>query len=92
MFLVDPHIPILSTANVPPQRKDWWAKEVQKVERFASLPVELFENIINFVEDFPISWEDALEIRERLMEERGRIADEVNEAMEEVSFPGTQAC
>lgn len=86
MFLVDPHIPILSTANVPPQRKDWWAKEVQKVERFASLPVELFENIINFVEDFPISWEDALEIRERLMEERGRIADEVNEAMEENMF------
>lgn len=61
------------------------------MERFASLPVELFENIINFVEDFPISWEDALKIRERLMEERGRIANEVNEAMEEVSFPGTQA-
>lgn len=85
MFLVDPHIPILSTANVPPQRKDWWAQEVRKVEPFASLPEELFQNIIELVDGFPISWQDALEIREKLMEERGRMTDGVNEAMEEVS-------
>ncbi|EKG09891.1 hypothetical protein MPH_13098 [Macrophomina phaseolina MS6] len=86
MFLVDPHIPILSTANVPPQRKDWWAQEVRKVEPFASLPEELFQNIIELVDGFPISWQDALEIREKLMEERGRMTDEVNEAMEEDTF------
>ncbi|PWY89170.1 hypothetical protein BO70DRAFT_359478 [Aspergillus heteromorphus CBS 117.55] len=28
MSLVGPYIHILSTANVPPQRKDWWADEV----------------------------------------------------------------
>ncbi|GME29036.1 uncharacterized protein LTHEOB_9410 [Neofusicoccum parvum] len=86
MFLVDPHVPILSTANVPPQRKDWWAEEVRKVDRFAALPEELFQNIIDSVEDFPFSWGEALEMRERLMEERGRVTDDVNQAMEEDTF------
>ncbi|KAI1311823.1 hypothetical protein F5Y03DRAFT_410061 [Xylaria venustula] len=30
MFLVDPHVCVLSTSVVPPQRKDWWAREVRK--------------------------------------------------------------
>jgi hypothetical protein len=28
LFLVDPNLRIISTANVPPQRKDWWADEL----------------------------------------------------------------
>ena len=46
MFLVDPHIRILSTSNVPPQRRDWGAEEVRLIEPFSGLPVELFERII----------------------------------------------
>ena len=84
MFLVDPYIRVLSTANVPPQQREWWAEEVRKVERFSALPREIFEKIIKEVQDFPISWESALEIREKLMAERGAMTDEINEQMEEV--------
>ncbi|KAG5747133.1 hypothetical protein H9Q70_010189 [Fusarium xylarioides] len=28
LFLVDPAIPVISTANVPPQRQDWWPEEL----------------------------------------------------------------
>lgn len=86
MFLIDPHVPILSTANVPPQRKDWWADEVRKIERFAVLPEEIFDMIVDAVEDFPISWGQALEYRENLMKERGAAEDLINDNMESVSF------
>lgn len=85
MFLVDPHIRVLSTANVPPQRKDWWADEVRKVKQFEALPRELFDKVIEEVRDFPISWDEALEIRESLMGERGAMTNEFNQAMENVS-------
>ncbi|KAK0716044.1 hypothetical protein B0H67DRAFT_554442 [Lasiosphaeris hirsuta] len=71
MFLVNPHRPILSSAHVPPQRRDWWAEEVRKDGGLAVLPAEIFNLTVGMVDDFPISWEQALEIRERLMEERG---------------------
>ncbi|CEI63619.1 hypothetical protein FVEN_g6748 [Fusarium venenatum] len=29
LFLVDPAIPVISTANVPPQQKDWWPEELK---------------------------------------------------------------
>ncbi|KAK5715592.1 hypothetical protein LTR15_010237 [Elasticomyces elasticus] len=86
MFLVDPHIKVISTANVPPQRRDWWAAEVRHIEPFASLPVELFDQIIDVVDDFPISWEEACETREALMAERGRISDEFNEKLAQSTF------
>jgi hypothetical protein len=88
MFLVDPHIPILSTANVPPQRRDWWSEELRKRGPFANLPIELFNMIIEEV-DFPMSWDAACEVRERLMEERGMVTDELTQTMEEVCFQCT---
>lgn len=30
-FLVDPNMRIISTANVPPQREDWWKEKKQVV-------------------------------------------------------------
>ncbi|KAE8308479.1 hypothetical protein BDV41DRAFT_581455 [Aspergillus transmontanensis] len=86
MFLVDPYIRTLSTANVPPQRKDWWTEEVRKVPPFRSLPLELFEMIIDQVRDFPLSWEEAVEVREALMDERGALIDDTNDAIEESTF------
>jgi len=88
MFLVDPHVSVLSTANVPPQRKDWWAEEVRKIEPFRRLSMEIFDMIIDAVEGFPFSWEDALEARILLMGERGRVEGDVNEAFEEVGAFG----
>lgn len=78
-------MPILSTANVPPQRRDWWAEEVRKIGPFAALPKELFDMVVEAVEGFPLSWDAAVDIRERLMDERGMVTDELVEKMEHVS-------
>ena len=70
---------------MPPQRKDWWAEEVRRIECFAGLPEELFEMIMAAVQEFPMSWEEAVLVRERLMGERGRVNDGIERRMEEVS-------
>ncbi|KAF2650993.1 hypothetical protein K491DRAFT_720260 [Lophiostoma macrostomum CBS 122681] len=86
MFLIDPHTRILSTANVPPQRRDWWAEEVRKAPPFSELPQEIFEMIVEFVEDFPISWESAEDYRETLMDERGAQNSDLEDRTESVNF------
>ncbi|KAF2099439.1 hypothetical protein NA57DRAFT_37564 [Rhizodiscina lignyota] len=85
MFLVDPNIRVLSTAHVPPQRKDWWADEVRKIPEFEELPQELFDRIIEGVEGFPMSWDEALNVREKLMAERGAMKEALNTEMSNVS-------
>jgi hypothetical protein len=84
MFLVDPHVPVLSTANVPPQSKAWWSEEVRKIEPFGSLPLELFELIIDCVDGFPMSWEDAITIRKELMRERGAVDQRMDLDLDQV--------
>ncbi|KAE8155363.1 hypothetical protein BDV25DRAFT_126032 [Aspergillus avenaceus] len=86
MFLVDPHIPILSTANVPPQRQDWWAEEVRQVSPFRALPLEIFEMVMQHVDGFPLRWDEAVAVRADLMAERGAMTQHFNEEMEEQSF------
>ncbi|KAF9530887.1 hypothetical protein CPB83DRAFT_787442 [Crepidotus variabilis] len=80
LFLVDPHFRILSTANVPPQQKDWWRERVMRDAATATggvskslnrLPPELRRLVFdNVQEDFPIGLDEAKAIREELMEER----------------------
>ena len=43
LWLVDPAVPIISTANVPPQQADWWAEAIfnRSSEAHAKLPGEL---------------------------------------------------
>lgn len=71
LFLVDPNIRIISTANVPCQRKDWWS-EIVRDERggFSDLPTELQDAIFDGVDGFPITLEEAKELRRELMLER----------------------
>lgn len=74
LFLVDPAGPVISTANVPPQQRDWWAAKTglssDSSEAAASrLPAEL-RNLVVENTDFPISLEDAKGAREELMAER----------------------
>ncbi|KAF2624297.1 hypothetical protein BU25DRAFT_374116 [Macroventuria anomochaeta] len=87
LFLVAPTIPIISTANVPPQQRDWWTREVKLDEsRVGQLPAELVDMIAEGVEDFPIGLEDAKAIREELMVERSQINEAVDSAMWNESF------
>lgn len=91
LFLVDPGIRIISTANVPPQQRDWWAEEVTKQtgtsgEAFGKLSAELKDKIIDEVDDFPISMEEAKEIRLKLMVERSKYVSDFKVAFENRSF------
>ncbi|KAJ3502518.1 hypothetical protein NMY22_g18557 [Coprinellus aureogranulatus] len=79
LFLVDPNVDIISTADVPPQRLDWWSEKVLSQspagvvdgkDHLNKLPTELKAKVLSDVDDFPISMEQARVYREQLMEER----------------------
>ncbi|KAF7967155.1 hypothetical protein HWV62_35662 [Athelia sp. TMB] len=71
LFLVDPHIQIISSAHVPCQRRDWWAEELGRSRALpGKLPLEIMQEVTARVDDFPISLEDAKKLRLELMEER----------------------
>ncbi|KAK3989607.1 hypothetical protein QBC44DRAFT_82527 [Cladorrhinum sp. PSN332] len=88
MFLIDPNRPVLSSAHVPPQRRDWWADKVRNESGLSGnkVPPEVFDMVMDEVEDFPLSWEQALEHREKLMEERGFMNDELDTEIEQLEF------
>ena len=89
LFLVDPYIRTISTANVPPQQQEWWAEQTYEAsEKMRSLPTEVFQGIVDSMEDCPYSLSKAKEYREKLMEERRADADTLNKEFEDtrVSF------
>lgn len=86
LFLVDPHIPILSTANVPPQQKEWWSEKIREDRSLSNLPPELAEQIVDEVSGIPMSLEEAKEIRLGLMEERKAFVDEVEADYQSYTF------
>lgn len=69
LFLVDPNIKIPSTANVPPQQRQWWARMVDGTGVLRRLPPELKEFVYNNL-DSSLTDEQAKRVREELMEER----------------------
>lgn len=89
LFLVDPKIPVISTANVPPQRQDWWQEatvfEGGKGAPLGKLPAELREMVVNEV-DFPYGKAEADRIREELMKERGASVKEMDEQLSRVEY------
>ncbi|RDB26315.1 hypothetical protein Hypma_006638 [Hypsizygus marmoreus] len=85
LFLVDPGIRIISTANVPCQQKEWWSDDIRSGsvncgDAISALPVELQEQVFGDVEDFPIGLKEAKELREMLMEERKKYVVEHDKA------------
>lgn len=72
LFLVDPNIRIISTADVPPQQADWWLEKVAKVEKLLAsrLPAELITIIMNYAMKDAISLKEAKALRLELMDER----------------------
>ncbi|CAK7225274.1 hypothetical protein SBRCBS47491_005831 [Sporothrix bragantina] len=87
MFLVDPHRRVLSSANVPPQRKDWWSEHVHETPTALSrLPNELFSHVIDLVDSFPMSWDQAVAIRADLMKERSAFTQQQEEEINEHLF------
>ncbi|RVD89466.1 uncharacterized protein DFL_000473 [Arthrobotrys flagrans] len=88
VFLVDPHTRVISTANVPPQRKDWWEEvlNADSGKRLNRLPQELRDMIVDSVDDFPIDMEAAKKLRVDLMEERKTYVEDQNRELEENIF------
>jgi hypothetical protein len=70
LFLVDPHIRIISSANVPCQQREWWGQEIVERGLIPKLPGEIVNEVIRAVTDFPMGIEEAKELRLELMEER----------------------
>lgn len=84
LFLVDPAIPVISTANVPPQQKNWWRGE-DYIRGGNRLPPELAHMVLKNV-DFVIGEEEAKEIREKLMSERKVWQNDFSNALENHGF------
>lgn len=89
LWLVDPHERIVSTANVPPQQKDWWI-DVPKGEKGSQVQQNDLWNEVSKAEDGSnvpdslMTVEEAQEHRLRLMHERSR-----NEAKAEQTVTNT---
>lgn len=75
LFLVDPNIHILSTAHIPCQQREWWAESVRLKTQgsknyLGKLPTEIWDTIVDMVEEFPLTLEEAKVLRRELMDER----------------------
>ena len=87
LFLVDPGIRIVSTANVPCQQREWWAEKIGMEQGpLGELPVELRTEVIEQVEEFPILLSEAKELRVELMAERKDFVKHHEEAFLEARF------
>lgn len=56
-------------------------------DKLGKLPPELFDKVINMVDSFPLSWDNAVEIRKRLMAERSIKDEEIEAQFMEVCVP-----
>lgn len=86
LFLVDPHVTIISTANVPPQQKDWWIENLAERRSLSMLPQELADQVVDEVKDGVMTLEEAKEIRLRLMEERKAMVVDLDNDMQDMTF------
>ena len=72
LFLVDPNRRIPSATEVPPQQADAVCEVLCNAENdnyFSKLPPELIDAIVERVDGL-MSWEEAVRIREEIIEER----------------------
>lgn len=83
LHLIDPNRRAMSTGMVPCQRRDWWAHDIRtSYPRFWRLPREVFDLIIDNVEDWPISMEEGEKTRKEFLEERKEFRVRHTSAME----------
>ena len=90
LFLVDPAIKVISTANIPPQQRHWWSEAVEKVftskeNALGKLSNELKDKVFASVDEFPIGMDEAKEVRLRLMDERKLIGIDQTRAFENIN-------
>ncbi|KAK5695650.1 hypothetical protein LTR17_024501 [Elasticomyces elasticus] len=86
LFLVDPHMRIPSTAHVPPQQKHWWSEMVLGLDRVADLPPELAELVLDSADEFPITLEEAKDLRVNILAEHKKLNGKLDEMMKYQKF------
>ncbi|KAK1765337.1 hypothetical protein QBC33DRAFT_545162 [Phialemonium atrogriseum] len=86
LWLVDPHYRVCSTANVPPQRHDWWAERGLDTVRLGPLPQEVVDMVRRNVGEWPMGREEAEELRRELMRERTHMTEAVEERFEQYNL------
>eukprot|EP00039_Didymoeca_costata_P005367 m.80965 g.80965 ORF g.80965 m.80965 type:complete len:842 (-) comp12786_c0_seq2:90-2615(-) len=69
LFIVDPLTPILSTKHTGYLQHELFSEELHTIPPFNTLPFELILKICSFIKNL-MSWEEAQEYREKLMEQR----------------------
>ncbi|KAJ5203771.1 uncharacterized protein N7498_004650 [Penicillium cinerascens] len=81
LFLIDPHVRIISSANVPPQQADWSKGRKNLIDELLGtrLPVELREMVRKDLPKSVMTLDEAKEYRLELMEERSIQTREQNE-------------
>ncbi|POR39597.1 Uncharacterized protein TPAR_00204 [Tolypocladium paradoxum] len=77
LFLVDPAIPVMSTANVPPQQRHWWKGE--------TVPPEVAEMVTKNI-DTLIGEDEARGLREELMAERTVMQEDTESKLRQVRW------
>lgn len=83
LFLVDPAIPIISTANVPPQQRHWWFGD--EIAHKSSLPTELTDLILSNIDNL-IDEDEAKEVRKELMAERTVLQTDATSHLQRIEF------
>lgn len=78
LSLVEPKARIVGTSDVPAQQRHWWREALETPmvtagsSSFDKLPTELKDRVYSFVEEFPISLEEAKTLRRHVLAERER--------------------
>lgn len=88
LFLVDPHLRVISTAKVPPQRKDWWVEREWLINFILCclLPQELVNMVfkeLDRIEDYPMTSQVERTTRKRMIRVRKTITDVSTDEVEE---------
>ncbi|KAM3512184.1 hypothetical protein MY11210_004172 [Beauveria gryllotalpidicola] len=86
LFLVDPAIPIISTANVPPQQRDWWRNAKDGQGDVKGEPGSTLGGAASLADDGLMDSEEASRIMEELMAERTMHQDKTNHDLRELDW------
>ncbi|KAJ5670593.1 uncharacterized protein N7477_005956 [Penicillium maclennaniae] len=88
LFLVDPHVRIISSANIPPQQEEWSQGRQGLIDGLLRerLPVELQEIVRKDMPKSTMSLEEAKRYRLELMEERSVKSEEHNQVFTSGEF------
>lgn len=88
LFLIDPHLRIISSANVPPQQEEWSRRRQDLIDGLLGerLPVELQDIVRKDLPKPTMSLEEAKRYRLELMEERSVKSKEHNQVFTSGEF------